>query len=113
MLDRRAWTPLPVFGYIASHGRVARAEMEKAFNMGVGMVAVLPADDVDRAMAMLTARHVRPGCSARCGAATTGSADARLAGAAARRAPAFLAWARQNPDRAGSLSGVQQRRRWR
>jgi len=57
-LDRRAWNPLPVFGYISSHGRIARGEMEKAFNMGIGMVAVLPADDVDRAMAMLTARHL-------------------------------------------------------
>ena len=57
-LDRRAWNPLPVFGYISSHGRVAREEMEKAFNMGIGMVALLPADDVDRAMAMLTARHL-------------------------------------------------------
>jgi phosphoribosylformylglycinamidine cyclo-ligase len=26
--------------------------------MGIGMVAVLPAEDVDRAMAMLTARHL-------------------------------------------------------
>jgi phosphoribosylformylglycinamidine cyclo-ligase len=26
--------------------------------MGVGMVAVLPATDVDRALALLTARHV-------------------------------------------------------
>ena len=57
-LDRRAWNPLPVFGYISSHGRVVRQEMEQAFNMGIGMVAVLPADDVDRAMAMLTARHL-------------------------------------------------------
>jgi phosphoribosylformylglycinamidine cyclo-ligase len=57
-LDRRAWNPLPVFGFISSHGRVSRDEMEKAFNMGIGMVAVLPADDVDRAMAMLTARHL-------------------------------------------------------
>ena len=57
-LDRRAWNPLPVFGYISCHGRVSREEMEKAFNMGIGMVAVLPADDVDRAMAMLTARHL-------------------------------------------------------
>jgi phosphoribosylformylglycinamidine cyclo-ligase len=47
-----------VFKVIASRGRVERAEMEKTFNMGVGMVAVLPADDVDRALAVLTARHV-------------------------------------------------------
>ena len=52
------WTPAPVFGLIAARGRVERAEMEKTFNMGVGMVAVLPPDDVDRALAVLTARHV-------------------------------------------------------
>ncbi|MTD16088.1 phosphoribosylformylglycinamidine cyclo-ligase [Nakamurella sp. YIM 132087] len=57
-LDRRAWTPLPVFGYIAGHGRVQRPEMEQAFNMGIGMTCVLAPDDVDRAMAILTARHV-------------------------------------------------------
>ncbi|WP_029137649.1 phosphoribosylformylglycinamidine cyclo-ligase [Nakamurella lactea] len=57
-LDRRSWTPLPVFNYIGGRGRIERSEMEKAFNMGVGMVAVLPPDDVDRALAMLTARHV-------------------------------------------------------
>ena len=57
-LDRRAWQPLPVFGYVAGHGRVSREEMEKAFNMGIGMVAVVGADDVDRAQAILTARHV-------------------------------------------------------
>jgi phosphoribosylformylglycinamidine cyclo-ligase len=38
--------------------RVERAEMDRTFNMGVGMVAVLPPDDVDRALAVLTARHV-------------------------------------------------------
>ncbi|MDQ6658030.1 MAG: phosphoribosylformylglycinamidine cyclo-ligase [Actinomycetota bacterium] len=57
-LDRRSWSPLPVFGYISGRGRVDRAEMEKAFNMGVGMVVVLAPDDVDRALAMLTAKHV-------------------------------------------------------
>jgi phosphoribosylformylglycinamidine cyclo-ligase len=58
VVDRGSWTPAPVFGVIAARGRVERAEMEKTFNMGVGMVAVLPADDVDRALAVLTARHV-------------------------------------------------------
>ncbi|MDN5749263.1 MAG: phosphoribosylformylglycinamidine cyclo-ligase [Pseudonocardia sp.] len=54
---RSTWTPDPIFNLIASRGRVERTEMEKTFNMGVGMVAVLPPDDVDRAMAVLTARH--------------------------------------------------------
>ena len=58
LVQRGSWTPAPVFKLIASRGRVERAEMEKTFNMGVGMVAVLPADDVDRALAVLTARHV-------------------------------------------------------
>jgi phosphoribosylformylglycinamidine cyclo-ligase len=56
--ERSSWTPQPVFNLIASRGRVERAEMERTFNMGVGMVAVLPPDDVDRALAVLTARHV-------------------------------------------------------
>jgi phosphoribosylformylglycinamidine cyclo-ligase len=57
-LDRTTWTPAPVFKLIASRGRVTRDEMERTFNMGVGMIAVLPPDDVDRAMAVLTAKHV-------------------------------------------------------
>jgi phosphoribosylformylglycinamidine cyclo-ligase len=56
--DRRTWTPDPVFAVIAQRGRIEKAEMEKTFNMGVGMVAVISADDSDRALAMLTARHV-------------------------------------------------------
>jgi phosphoribosylformylglycinamidine cyclo-ligase len=58
VVERGSWTPAPVFKMIATRGRVERVEMEKTFNMGVGMVAVLPADDVDRALAVLTARHV-------------------------------------------------------
>jgi phosphoribosylformylglycinamidine cyclo-ligase len=58
VVERGSWTPAPVFKMIATRGRVERAEMEKTFNMGVGMVAVLPADEVDRALAVLTARHV-------------------------------------------------------
>ena len=57
-LDRTTWTPAPVFKLIAARGRVTRDEMERTFNMGVGMVVVLPPEDVDRAMAVLTAKHV-------------------------------------------------------
>jgi len=57
-IDRARWQVPPVFGTIAHHGRVEQAEMERTFNMGVGMMAVLPAEDVDRAQAVLTARHV-------------------------------------------------------
>ncbi|WP_277670830.1 phosphoribosylformylglycinamidine cyclo-ligase [Saccharomonospora viridis] len=57
-LERHTWTPDPVFALIAQRGRVERAEMERTFNMGVGMVVVVSPEDVDRALAMLTARHV-------------------------------------------------------
>ncbi|HEY7596367.1 MAG TPA: AIR synthase-related protein, partial [Actinophytocola sp.] len=58
VLDRGTWTPAPVFSLIAQRGRVERHEMERTFNMGVGMVAVVAPEDVDRALAVLTARHV-------------------------------------------------------
>jgi len=58
VVDRGSWTPDPVFRLIAQRGRVEQPEMERTFNMGVGMVAVVTAEDVDRALAVLTARHV-------------------------------------------------------
>ncbi len=57
-LQRSTWSPPPVFGLVQARGRVEQAEMERTFNMGVGMVAVVPAVDVDRTLALLTARHV-------------------------------------------------------
>ncbi|MDD7812903.1 phosphoribosylformylglycinamidine cyclo-ligase [Mycolicibacter sinensis] len=57
-VDRGTWTPAPVFAMIAQRGRVSRDEMEKTFNLGVGMVAVVAPEDTDRALAILTARHV-------------------------------------------------------
>ncbi len=57
-MDRGTWTPAPVFAMIAQRGRIERAEMDKTFNMGVGMVALVAQEDTDRALAILTARHV-------------------------------------------------------
>ncbi len=57
-LDRGSWTPPPVFDLVQRRGRVEQAEMDRTFNMGVGMVAVVPSADADRTLALLTARHV-------------------------------------------------------
>jgi phosphoribosylformylglycinamidine cyclo-ligase len=57
-IDRGTWTPAPVFSMIGQRGRIDRTEMEKTFNMGVGMVAVVSPEDTDRALAILTARHL-------------------------------------------------------
>ncbi|MBV7295857.1 phosphoribosylformylglycinamidine cyclo-ligase [Corynebacterium sp. TAE3-ERU12] len=57
-LSRGTWSPAPVFRTIAEIGQVPRDEMERTFNMGVGMVAIVAPEDRDRAMAILTARHI-------------------------------------------------------
>lgn len=57
-LDRGSWRPPPVFGLLAARGGVEMGEMERVFNMGVGMVAVVAADDGDRALRLLEARGV-------------------------------------------------------
>ncbi|MYS79548.1 phosphoribosylformylglycinamidine cyclo-ligase [Embleya scabrispora] len=57
-LDRSTWTPAPVFGLVGALGDVARAELEKTLNMGVGMVAVVAADAADAALAVLAERGV-------------------------------------------------------
>ena len=58
MLDRASWRPAPVFRLLAEHGNVAAAEMERVFNMGVGMVAIVASNDSDRALGLLAERRV-------------------------------------------------------
>ncbi|AVH88976.1 Phosphoribosylformylglycinamidine cyclo-ligase [Corynebacterium camporealensis] len=57
-VNRSTWTPGPIFKTISSVGKVSLEEMEKTFNMGVGMIAVVAPEDSERVLAMLTARHV-------------------------------------------------------
>ncbi|MFC4335129.1 phosphoribosylformylglycinamidine cyclo-ligase [Salininema proteolyticum] len=57
-VDRSTWSPNPVFDVLRRTADVDLAEMERTFNMGVGMAAILPEDQVDRALALLTARHM-------------------------------------------------------
>jgi phosphoribosylformylglycinamidine cyclo-ligase len=57
-IDTSSWTPEPIFELIASRGNVAPEEMERTFNLGVGMVAVVAPDAVDAALALLEQRGV-------------------------------------------------------
>lgn len=57
-LSRATWTPGQIFRTIETIGQVPQVEMEKTFNMGIGMVAVVAPKDRDRALAILTARHI-------------------------------------------------------
>ena len=56
VVDRATWTPQPIFERIARAGAVAQADMERTFNLGVGMVAVVA--DADAALDVLRARGV-------------------------------------------------------
>jgi phosphoribosylformylglycinamidine cyclo-ligase len=58
VLDRGTWRPPPVFGLLAGRGGIEAAEMERVFNMGVGMAAVVAAGDAGRALRVLAARDV-------------------------------------------------------
>jgi phosphoribosylformylglycinamidine cyclo-ligase len=57
-LDRSTWRPPPVFGLIGRLGEVPDHELERTFNMGVGMVAVVAAEHADRAARLLNERGV-------------------------------------------------------
>jgi phosphoribosylformylglycinamidine cyclo-ligase len=58
VVDRSTWTPAPVFDLVGRSGDVARLELEKTLNMGVGMIAVVPGESVDVALATLADRGV-------------------------------------------------------
>jgi phosphoribosylformylglycinamidine cyclo-ligase len=55
-VDRATWTPQPVFGLVGEVGNVARDELERTLNLGVGMVAVVAAGSADRAVRLLADR---------------------------------------------------------
>jgi phosphoribosylformylglycinamidine cyclo-ligase len=57
-IDRTTWSPPPIFSVIADLGSVSEADLEATFNMGVGMVVVLPADAADAGLRLLARRGV-------------------------------------------------------
>jgi phosphoribosylformylglycinamidine cyclo-ligase len=57
-LDRSTWTPPSLFALIAERGGIPAAEMERTFNLGVGMVAVLAEHDIPAVLDLLAARGV-------------------------------------------------------
>ena len=58
VLSERSWERPPVFDLIQRLGNVDREEMFHAFNMGLGLVAVLDTGDVPAALRFLRARGV-------------------------------------------------------
>src|SRR5439155_1480406 len=77
VVGRATWRPAGIFEVIARTGGIAQDEMERTFNQGVGMVALLPAAAAAHA-ARAFAAHGVPAWVA--GEVTAGSGSARLVG---------------------------------
>jgi phosphoribosylformylglycinamidine cyclo-ligase len=58
VLHRGTWQPPTIFGVLARAGAVPPAEMERVFNMGVGMAAVVSRSSTDEALGVLASRGV-------------------------------------------------------
>ena len=58
-IDRATWRPAAIFRVIERLGEISQSDLEATFNMGVGMVAVVPPDSVDAAIALLAERGLR------------------------------------------------------
>jgi phosphoribosylformylglycinamidine cyclo-ligase len=52
-VDRSTWRPQPIFEYLQARGDVSDADMFRTFNMGIGLILVVAADDVGRVLERL------------------------------------------------------------
>ena len=57
-LDRTTWSLPPVFDLVARTGGVAREDLERTLNCGVGMVSLTAPEDADRAISLLAGHQV-------------------------------------------------------
>ena len=59
VVDRSSWQPSALFEHLQQLGAVEQDEMFRTFNMGIGLVAVVPADKVKKAKAVLNRANER------------------------------------------------------
>jgi phosphoribosylformylglycinamidine cyclo-ligase len=52
-IDPRSWTAPPIFELLQNRGAIATTEMFRAFNMGIGLIVVVPRASSGRALAIL------------------------------------------------------------
>lgn len=58
VLDAGSWPWPPLFRVLMRGGQVGRDEMRRVFNLGVGMIAVVPRDDVETVIHSAERAHV-------------------------------------------------------
>jgi phosphoribosylformylglycinamidine cyclo-ligase len=56
-IELGSWPVLPIFRYLAQLGRIDRDELLKTFNLGVGMILVIPTKHISRVEAELKRRR--------------------------------------------------------
>jgi phosphoribosylformylglycinamidine cyclo-ligase len=59
VVDLASWTVPPLFTHLQQLGNVAQDEMLRTFNMGIGLIAVIPAEKIKKAKAILNRANER------------------------------------------------------
>ncbi|HXC97553.1 MAG TPA: phosphoribosylformylglycinamidine cyclo-ligase [Edaphobacter sp.] len=59
VVDRASWTVPPLFTHLQQLGNVEEDEMLRTFNMGIGLIAVIPAEKIKKAKAILNRANER------------------------------------------------------
>jgi phosphoribosylformylglycinamidine cyclo-ligase len=59
LVDRASWTVPPLFEHLQHLGNVEEDEMLRTFNMGIGLIAVIPAEKIKKAKAILNRANER------------------------------------------------------
>jgi phosphoribosylformylglycinamidine cyclo-ligase len=57
VVELGSWPVLPIFRYLAQLGKMERDELLRTFNLGVGMILVVPSRDISRVEAELKRRR--------------------------------------------------------
>ena len=58
-IELTSWEPPPIFGHLQKLGAVERDEMLRTFNMGIGLIAVVPAERLAKARLVLNRMNER------------------------------------------------------
>ena len=56
IVRKGSWPVLPIFQLLQRHGRIPEAELYQVFNMGIGMTAIVPADNASAILKFIRAQ---------------------------------------------------------
>ena len=77
-IQEDSWPVLPVFSYLQQQGNISAIEMFRTFNMGIGMMAIVPGNSVEDFLRQFKAHGEDPHLIGEIRAAQAGSAGRRV-----------------------------------